>query len=509
MQHVALDFGTTNSIIATWDGQASIRHLPAISTAQGLIPSLVYIHDGRNPHAVSIGQAVRDQGLDCERDNRLFRNFKRMIANATTPPSRNIDGVGWSDGEAGQIFLRHVMSQISLEATDQVVMTAPVSAFHHYLGWLQTAIQRDVQIVDESTAAALGYAVTESGALVLVVDFGGGTLDLSLVKLPDSKAQTGGMLGRLLHGGETHPHASVIAKAGRNLGGSDIDQWLLAALQQRFGIEQLGDDYTLLLTACEQAKIALSSVLQTELSHQGQTLSLSRDELHRILEDNGFFMALSRTIDKVLMAARQQGIFKEDIEAVLMVGGTSLMPCVQDTLHLSFAHVPIRAEKPFTAVAEGALRVAQGYGVQDYLSHGYGLRQWVDGAQQYDEIIPMGTAYPTTKPIEVYLEAAHAQQQELELVMGELSSDRVALVEVRMENGQAAFVASPHAGGATIEPLNDGQQATVTLAPAADPGLDRLKADFSIDALRQLHVTVTDLMTHQTLLTDHILTTVR
>lgn len=509
MQQVAIDFGTTNSIIATWDGQTAIHQQLGLTTPLGLIPSLVYVHDGTNPKSVSIGQAVRDWRLDQQRDNRLFRNVKRMIANATTPPTRSIDGVGWTDLDAGQVFLRHLLEQVGADSIDQLVMTAPVSSFHHYLGWLEGAIQRDVQIVDESTAAALGYAVTESGALVLVVDFGGGTLDLSLVKLPDSKAQTGGMLGRLLHSGDEAPYASVIAKAGRNLGGSDIDQWILADVQQQWGMAALGDDYTRLLTLCEQAKIDLSSTEQTALTYDEHTLTLTRDGLHRILENNGFFMALTRSIDKVLITARQQGIFKEDIDAVLMVGGTSLMPAVQETLRLFFTHVPIRAEKPFTAVAEGALLVAQGYGVQDYLSHGYGLRQLVNGVHQYDEIIPMGTAYPTHKPIEVYLGAAHANQHALELVVGELSSDTVSLVELRMENGQAAFVAAPHAGGARIEALNEGDDACVFFDPPAEPDQDRIIAAFNIDTQRRMLVTVTDLLTNQTLLDNHYITTVR
>src|SRR5690606_1207980 len=95
----------------------------------------------------------------------------------------------------------------------------PVSSFQHYVDWLNHAItgisQEKLRVVDESTAAALGYAVTEAGATVLVFDFGGGTLDLSLVKLPESRETTGGFLRRLLRGNASENAAKVIAKAGK------------------------------------------------------------------------------------------------------------------------------------------------------------------------------------------------------------------------------------------------------------------------------------------------------
>ena len=69
-----------------------------------------------------------------------------------------------------------------------------------------------------------------------------------------------------------------------------------------------------------------------------------------------------------MYVARQRGIFKEDIRYVLLVGGTSLMPSVQRTLKQYFTDTAVRSDKPFTAVAEGALQVAAGFGLDDYLA---------------------------------------------------------------------------------------------------------------------------------------------
>ncbi len=313
---------------------------------------------------------------------------------------------------------------------EQLVLTAPVASFEGYLGWLNEVmgdLSDKIRIIDESTAAALGYAVTEPEALVLVFDFGGGTLDLSLVQLPESTEQSGGLLRRLLKGHVSKYSARVISKAGRVIGGSDIDQWLLREVLKRTGLslEELGHDYTPLLTVCEQAKIALSSTesfdLKFEAAGRAYDLTITRTELEALLEANGFYTTLRYVVDKVMHVAHRRSIYKEDINYVLLVGGVSLMPSVQRALREYFGDLAVRADKPFTAVAEGALQLAAGYGLEDYLAHGYGLR-YLDpetGRPEYDEIVPMGSRYPIAHPIEVILGAAHKNQTEIELVIGE------------------------------------------------------------------------------------------
>jgi molecular chaperone DnaK (HSP70) len=517
---LAIDFGTTNSVVACQNGDGvDILALPGLSQPSDppLIPSLLYVSGAQTV----AGQTVRDEGLDQETDNRLFRNFKRGIVAAPAPPPRLIDGTPWADQDAGTHFIRHLLARLPFDDIDQLVLTAPVASFEGYLAWL-SGIMHDlvpnpsrIRLVDESTAAALGYAVTEPGAVVLVVDFGGGTLDLSLVQLPESKEHTGGFLGRFRN--PRQQAAQVIAKAGRVLGGSDVDHWLLAEVLRRTGLttETLGSDYSALLTRCEVAKIALSTEDSTNLTFRAglrsYTLPLRRADLEALLEENRFYAGLRHVIDKVMHVARQQGIFKEDIQAVLMVGGTSLMPSVQAMLRQYFSPTVIRAHKPFTAVVEGALEVAAGYGLDDYLVHSYGLRHLDDitGTHAYDELIPMGTRYPTREPFDVILGAAHTDQQAVELVIGEIATDTVALVEVRYENGQAVFVAKADENQQQIVPLNADATPLAHLKPTGTPDEDRLKVSFRIDDGRHLRVSVTDLKTRKTLLRDAIVATLR
>jgi molecular chaperone DnaK (HSP70) len=534
---LAIDFGTTNSVVAHWNsdsnphtnantGSAHVLTLDELSdrNAENLVPSLVYVRDGA-AGVVEIGQRVRLNGLDAQRDNRLFRNFKRGIV-STTPEPRDIDGVAWSDREAGRSFMNGLLRALPYQRDEieQLVLTAPVAAFEHYLLWLNEVtgdFAPDViRTVDESTAAALGYAVTEPNAIVLVFDFGGGTLDLSLVQLPEGSERTGGLLRRLLSGNSSKNIAQVIAKAGRIVGGSDVDQWLLAEVLERAGLRpaDLGSDYAAALTACERAKIALSGIESAELAFtaNGYTyeFTITRAELETILQRNGFFTALRRVVDKVMHTARQRGIFREDIRYVLMVGGTSLMPSVQRTMREYFTETSVRTDKPFTAIAEGALRVAMGMSLDDYLAHSYGIRHLdpKTGKHVYDEIVPMGSRYPITQPIEVYLGAAHADQREVEFVVGEISTDSQGMLEVRYENGQAVFVAQVDRDTQTVIPLNADSAPIALLNPPGSQHEIRLKAEFTVDARRQLRVTVSDMHEHpegRAILTDAVVATLR
>lgn len=529
---LAIDFGTTNSVVAVWNAETNapqVVALPNLSAAQTdgmmpLIPSLLYVHDGETGR-VSLGQAVRDNQLDTQQDNRLFRNFKRGIVSMPAPDPRSIDSILWADRDAGRSFVRSLLSALPYPKSDieQLVLTAPVASFEGYLAWLNELIDdlppEKVRIVDESTAAALGYLVTEPGAIVLVFDFGGGTLDLSLVQLPESRKKTGGFLGRLLRGNSASHAAKVIAKAGRIIGGSDIDQWLLAKVLKRpsLSIERLGRNYTALLTACEKAKIALSTVTSTtlEFAAGGRTYSLemTRTELEQLLATNGFYDALRHIVDKVMHVAQRRGIFKEDIRYVLLVGGISLMPSVQATLQDYFSGMAVRADKPFTAVAEGALQVAAGYGLEDYLAHSYGLRHLdpQTGTHHYDEIIPAGSRYPLAEPVEVLLGAAHADQSALEFIIAEMDSDSFSMLEVNYEDGQAVFVAQAQTTDQQIVPINAEQAARLlaNLVPAGQPGEDRIQAIFNINERRQLHLSVTDLKTGKRLIKEAVIATLR
>lgn len=529
MRHkLALDFGTTNTLLARWDAganEARLVELPGLSAGAAfdpaaLVPSLLYVRDGRSTDIVA-GQAVRQERLDWAPGNRLFHSFKRGLVSSPAPEPRLIDGTLWTDREAGRSFLRRLLRAAAFrrDDVDQLVMTAPVAAFDAYLLWLRDALDDipadRIRVVDESTAAALGYAVTDPGALVLVIDFGGGTLDLALVQLPESRDRTGRFLDRLWRPSRGRNTARVLGKAGRALGGSDIDRWLLAEVLKRAGLAA-GDvsGEVGLLALCEQAKIALSTAEEAVVKFQAggwaHAVRLTRPELESLLETHGFYATLRHVVDQTLHEAQRRGVFLEDLAGVLLVGGVSLMPSVQAQLRRFFGRTPVRAGKPFTAIVEGALQLALGLGLDDYLVHGYGLRHLdpSTGRHQYEEVIPMGRRCPIETPIEIVLGAAHPGQTEVELVIGEIGGDAVSRVDVIHEDGDVVFVAPTDAAVPGVVSLS-GPPVQVRLDPPGTPGEDRLKAAFTVDDERRLCVTVTDLQTNRELLQRATVATLR
>src|SRR5262249_32663644 len=149
---------------------------------------------------------------------------------------------------------------------------------------------------------------------------------------------------------------------------------------QRVGLtrEALANSYTALVTACEQAKIALSTAEKTAVgfeaggkTHNGTITAREVETLHK---QKRIFPAQRPIHAKGKCVGRQRGIFKEDVSHVLMVGGTSLMPSVQRLMGQYFSESVIRADRPFTAIAEGALQIAAGLGLEDQLIHSYGIR---------------------------------------------------------------------------------------------------------------------------------------
>ena len=540
MRKVAIDFGTTNTAIAVWREATSSPEtisLPNVSVTSAnmlppLIPSLVYVKDGASGEVV-IGSSVQSQGLNDGNDDRFFRSFKRAIASPTRAFPREIDGEPWDDIRAGSVFLQTVVGKLIQSADDvpeEVILTVPVDSFEYYLKWLraessiwddreQDGIQ-NVRVVDESTAAALGYGIRTPGELILVIDFGGGTLDISLVRMPiaedshtilestdeSNRREANNPVG-------SSAEARVIAKAGRILGGDDIDYWLIDEVLKRNDVnrDDIGLAFENLKRGVELAKIALSDREDADVSildpvnMRTYGATLTRTQLEAILDERGFYEMVQRTLDKVLRAARARGIFAEDIGAVLLVGGTSQIPSVQRMIRAAFGSERVHMHKPFEAVAHGALALSVGMGVDDYLYHAYGIRHLspITRRHEWEEIIPAGTRYPLDEPIRLTLTASYDDQEVLELVIGEVEDSTGGITEV-MFGDRAILMVDGGMEMRRVVALNadEGARTVAYLNPPGRAGEDRVEVAFNVDQNRMLRVTVSDLLHRKTLLHD-------
>lgn len=535
MKQLAVDFGTTNTVVAVWreaSNKAETLYLPGLSVEGSsipLIPSQVYVNRGDRAD-IHAGHEVQALGLDLSEDERFFSSFKRAIGSQTRPLPRSIDGTSWDEIRAGEALLRRVLAAVkTLEGPeiDELVLTVPIDSFERYLDWLQRDLLGKpdpalpefgrVRIVDESTAAALGYEIRMPGELVLVFDFGGGTLDISLVRMPLAEESShllvagqpvDGARGR---GGSAE--ARVIAKAGRVLGGDDIDHWMLNDLLERNQLprEAVGDSYAQLKMAVEAAKIRLSTHESAEISvfdpdslktYRG---TYTRSQLEDLLDRHEFFSLVQRTLDKVMRSARTRGIFAEDIGAVLLVGGSSQIPSVRRMLRASFGPDRLLDNKPFEAVAHGAVGLAVGVGLDDFIYHSYAIRHLspISGRHEWEEVVPAGTRYPLTQPITLILTAHRDGQEAIELVIGEVAEGSGSLAEVTFGERSILLVD----GGSdrrNVAALNDreGARTVAHLDPPGRAGRDRIEVQFLVDANRTLCVTVLDLETRRTLLRD-------
>lgn len=520
----AIDFGTSNTVITRWNPatqQAEVVPLPELAQQIGknppLIPSLVYIEDAAQG-VLQIGQQVRSQGLDISRNQRFYRNFKRGIGTEIQGFLPTLDGQALSFEQMGSWFLAQVIRALQTQENivDSLIFTVPVDSFEVYRNWLGQTCEAlnlsQVRMLDEPTAAALGYGIQQEET-VLVVDFGGGTLDFSLVELaiaPNRKP-----LGFILRWGnkslaesssQKPQKAKVLAKAGENLGGADIDNWLADYFQQQEGMTL----NPLTQRLIERLKIQLSDKTQaTESFFDDETLEslslrLDRNTFEDILTQNRFFDRLDDCLEQVFQQARRQGIGVDDIDAVLLVGGTVQIPAVRQWLTGYFPEKKIRGDRPFTAVAEGALQLQQGIEVTDFLYHSYGVRYWDRRNRRHgwQPIIRSGQPYPSPDPVEIVLGASTDNQPSIELVIGELGNeDALVTTEVFFE-GDRLVTRQTQKDAQQVQPLNEtGAGRTIAkLEPLGAPGSDRIRVQFEVDRDRTLRITVDDILTGNTLL---------
>ncbi len=520
----AIDFGTSNTVVTRWNPvtqQAEVVALPECSTQVGgnppLIPSLVYVEQGAIG-AVVLGQGVRDRGLDQGTDPRCFRHYKRGIGASVPGFLPCIDGVAVSFEQVGEWFLQGIIRQLQTqEGVEDLILTVPVDSFEAYRHWLSQVcaslgINR-VRLLDEPTAAALGYGV-QGQEVFLVLDFGGGTLDFSLVQL--TPPATGKPLGFLLQWGKKSLEQSnqrpetarVLAKVGDNLGGADVDNWLADHFHQTQGMPISA----LTMGLVERLKIQLSSQPEASVSYFNDetlaslTLELSREGLENLLRQRGWFRQLDSRLEQVLQQGRRQGVPPEAIDRVLLVGGTAQMPAIQSWIQGYFDPARICCDRPFTAVAEGALQVQQGLTLQDFLYHSYGIRYWNrrENRQDWHPLIAAGQPYPLPQPVELVLGASTEGQPSIELVLGELGDDSGVATEVFFE-GDRLVTRQRATAAAVVQPLNaeEGSRTIARLDPPGVPGSDRVRLWFQVDGDRILRITVEDILTGDTLLTDY------
>ncbi|MEU6717019.1 Hsp70 family protein [Nonomuraea sp. NPDC046802] len=523
---LGIDFGTSNTVVAVWDeasGQARSLRVPDYGRFFGhsdhrvpVVPSLIhYTEDGR--------QLLGDQvvAANLYQAEGTFRWMKRYIANRS-PLKVMANGRRLSHVDAGRDFLSTVLAFAAVEAGaegEEIALTAPVESFEHYEDWLaevsEAAGMPRFRLIDEPSAAALGYgAHIQPGKVYLLFDFGGGTVQAAVVRVQEENDQaTSGRACR------------VLGKAGDDIGGATIDQWIFEELLERNDRRDSDDEVRqisrALLVECERAKEALSDPDRgrAEISvmnpHTGAVLGIDlvrggvdgSDPLvvsfEELLDRRELFSRIDRVVRRALQAAATRGYDEDDLAAVLMVGGSSLIPSVRRTMERIFGRERVLSDRPLDAVARGAAAFAAGTDFYDHIQHDYAVRYFdrAAGRYEYRTCVNAGTSYPTTTPIHTMtVRATHDGQRELGIAIYELGARR------RGGSGETELVCDPSGAWRvkTLSPddedlrsrfwVNEGNPTFLTALPPAIAGQARFRVEFGIDGNKRLLLTAHDLV---------------
>ncbi len=510
---LAIDLGSTNTVVAFQDERQSspqLLDLLPISRRPGEVPSLIW-SKGVSHQQPLVGRQVLDSGLSEGTSLELHRDFKRWIGvwEKSGRPAHPL-----SPEQAGELLLHQIWTCLpSTVSVERLVLTAPVDQAIGYRRWLMQACKTlpvdEVAVVDEPTAAAMGAGLP-AGSKLLVVDLGGGTLDLSLVALEGGEgkaapiAQLLRFRGRnLKNSKQTLRTAKVLGKAGIALGGRDLDHWILDHLFPN-DPELILNSQASLLNAAERLKCRLSdpNVRDTDVLNElasgmelsePVTLALNRNQLNALLERRGFLKVLDGLLDRTLASARQQGCRPEDLNAVVAVGGGAQLPLMRQWLTKMMHPVALLTPPPIEAVATGALKLTPGVRVRDLLQRGVYLRCWDRrrNAHQWHPLFLSGQPWPSLQPLVLSLSASRSNQKELELLLGEPDSEHRH--EVVYIQGLPTIRDSSN-GSDTIQPLFT-QSIRLELNPPGQPGEDCLRLTFHLDDEAQLIMSGEDLRT--------------
>jgi molecular chaperone DnaK len=459
---VGIDLGTTNSVIATLDGGEPT----IIPNAEGgrTTPSVVSFKDGE----VLVGEVAKRQAIT--NPDQTVRSVKRHMG---TDWSINVDGKDYTAQEISARILMKLKRDAEGYLGDKVadaVITVPA-----YFNDAQRQATKEagqiaglnvLRIINEPTASSLAYGLDkETDQSILVFDLGGGTFDVSVLEIGD------GVFEVKSTSGDTH------------LGGDDWDeaiiQWLVTGFKNDHGVDLSKDRMAMqrLKEAAEKAKIELSTVSETEVNLPFITATaegplhlqhkLSRSEFQKLTEDH-----LERVKGPFAQALKDSGISIDEIDHIVLVGGSTRMPAVQELVRSLTNKESHKGVNPDEVVAAGAAiqaGVIKGDVKDILLLDVTPLTLGIEtkGAVM-TRMIERNTTIPT-KRSEIFTTAENNQPE----------------VEIHVLQGERAMATDNNSLG----------KFRLTGIPPAPMGIPQIEVTFDIDANGIVHVSAKDLAT--------------
>ena len=482
---VGIDLGTTNSVIAVMEGGEPV----VIPTSEGsrLLPSVVAVNPKTGERMV--GQVARRQAITNPEntiysikrfmgrkfsDPEVQKAIKRLPYKVTEAPNGDVQvwmgGKAYSPPEISAMILQKLKADAEAylgEPVTQAVITVPA-----YFNDSQRQATKDagriaglevLRIINEPTASSLAYGLDKKkDEQIAVYDLGGGTFDISILSLGDGVFEVNSTNGDTF------------------LGGDDFDQriidWIADEFRKEQGIDLRQDRMALqrLKEAAEKAKIELSSVMQTEINLPFITadasgpkhlqMTLTRAKLEQLVGD-----LVEKSMIPVRQALQDAKLQPSDIDEVVLVGGQTRMPLVQETVRKFFGREPHKGVNPDEVVAIGAA-----------------IQAGVLGGEVKDvlllDVTPLTLGIETLGGVATPLIERNTTIPTRKSQIFSTASDGQTSVEIHVVQGERPMAADNKTLGRFIL---DG-------IPPAPRGIPQIEVTFDIDADGILHVSAQD-----------------
>ncbi len=459
---IGIDLGTTNSCVAVMEGGEPV----VIPNSEGArtTPSVVAFKDGeRLVGAIAKRQAVANP------DNTVM-SIKRDMG---TNNKRNIEGKSYSPQEISAMILAKLKADAEAylgETVTQAVITVPA-----YFNDSQRQATKDagkiaglevLRIINEPTAASLSYGLDkEDNQKILIYDLGGGTFDVSILEIGD------GVFEVLATNGDTR------------LGGDDFDEaimnWMVNEFKMSSGVDLKADKMAMqrLKEAAEKAKIDLSGTLSASINLPYITMgaagplhldmTLTRAKFDDLTSD-----LVKRTMDPVKKAMSDAGLSMSDINRVVLVGGSTRIPAVQEAVKKITGKEPFKGINPDECVAIGAA-----------------IQGGVLGGEVKDvlllDVTPLSLGIETLGGVCTKLIERNTTIPANKSQIFSTAADGQTSVEIHVLQGEREMAAYNKTLG----------RFQLTGIPAAPRGVPQIEVTFDIDANGIVHVSAKDLGT--------------